>query len=302
MCKRLIVIGFVIVSFCCHHVQAIEKIYNPKYRRPHLPYITGDAFRSYADHIFDETKPYFSPELVQAGDTVFVKGDMIDLFFEKYHSGITNTYILITHNSDQEISKKYFKYLNEDKLATWFAQNVIDRHPKLISIPLGLENNYINDTKISLLESVKNRCLHLQKSILLYQNFALATSEKERNYVKNLFASQPYCFCAQNLSLSQYFSDIISSYFILSPRGNGIDCHRTWEVLYLGAIPIVKSSAMDPMYEDLPVLIINQWTDINEAFLHEQYQKLNQGQYNLYKLDMQYWFSLIEKVRKSIRK
>ncbi len=27
--------------------------------------------------------------------------------------------------------------------------------------------------------------------------------------------------------------------FWLSPRGNGIDCHRTWEALYLDVIPIV---------------------------------------------------------------
>ncbi|CAF4378106.1 unnamed protein product, partial [Adineta steineri] len=27
--------------------------------------------------------------------------------------------------------------------------------------------------------------------------------------------------------------------FWLSPRGNGLDCHRTWEALYLDTIPIV---------------------------------------------------------------
>ena len=227
---------------------------------------------------------------------------MIDIFFQRYHPGIANTYILITHNSDQEISEKYLIYLNENKLAAWFSQNVISKHPKLISIPLGLENNYVNDTKISLLEKVKKRHLHLKKSILLYQNFAIGTSAKERKYVKNLFSSQPYCYCAQNLSLPQYFSDIISSCFILSPRGNGIDCHRTWEVLYLGAIPIVKSSAMDPMYEGLPVLIIDQWRDINESFLQQQYQKLSRLNYDLHKLDVNYWFSLIEKVKKTVRK
>ena len=43
--------------------------------------------------------------------------------------------------------------------------------------------------------------------------------------------------------------------FILSPPGAGFDCHRTWEALYLGAIPIVKTSSLDPLYKDLPVVI-----------------------------------------------
>ena len=29
--------------------------------------------------------------------------------------------------------------------------------------------------------------------------------------------------------------------FGVSPRGNGLDCHRTWEMLYFGMIPIVES-------------------------------------------------------------
>ena len=28
--------------------------------------------------------------------------------------------------------------------------------------------------------------------------------------------------------------------FIYSPEGTGIDCHRTWEALYLNTIPIMK--------------------------------------------------------------
>jgi hypothetical protein len=36
----------------------------------------------------------------------------------------------------------------------------------------------------------------------------------------------------------------------LSPRGNGLDCHRTWEALYLDAIPIVCN-----------------WTELTETYL-----------------------------------
>ena len=40
--------------------------------------------------------------------------------------------------------------------------------------------------------------------------------------------------------------------FWLSPRGNGLDCHRTWEALYLDIIPIVWHSTLDPLYRKPP--------------------------------------------------
>lgn len=36
--------------------------------------------------------------------------------------------------------------------------------------------------------------------------------------------------------------------FCASPHGNGLDCHRTWEALCLGCVPIVKSSPLDDLY------------------------------------------------------
>jgi hypothetical protein len=56
----------------------------------------------------------------------------------------------------------------------------------------------------------------------------------------------------------------------LSPRGNGIDCHRTWEALYLDAIPIVWHSTLDSIYTNLPIIIINDWSEVNEKFLRNK--------------------------------
>jgi hypothetical protein len=45
--------------------------------------------------------------------------------------------------------------------------------------------------------------------------------------------------------------------FEICPRGNGLDCHRTWEALLLRSIPIVRTSTLDPLYEGFPVVIIS---------------------------------------------
>ncbi|CAF3798450.1 unnamed protein product [Rotaria socialis] len=62
--------------------------------------------------------------------------------------------------------------------------------------------------------------------------------------------------------------------FWISPLGNGIDCHRTWEALYLDIIPIVWNSTLNSLYENLPVLIINNHTELTESFLRDQLHRI----------------------------
>lgn len=85
--------------------------------------------------------------------------------------------------------------------------------------------------------------------------------------------------------------------FSISPHGDGLDCHRTWEDLLLGCIVIVKTSALDPLYEGLPVVIINDWSEVNaenmdewielygDAFENPEYRE---------KLTNEYWFNKIK--------
>ena len=81
--------------------------------------------------------------------------------------------------------------------------------------------------------------------------------------------------------------------FSLSLVGNGYDCHRTWESLALGNIVLSQSSPLDPLFEDLdlPIIIIHDWSQINEknlqlwtqrygdAFENQNYRKILTSDY-----------------------
>ena len=70
--------------------------------------------------------------------------------------------------------------------------------------------------------------------------------------------------------------NICSKYkFIISPHGNGLDCHRTYEAMCLGCIPIVKSSSLDLLYKDMPVIILKKWDDINIDLLLKKSEQIN---------------------------
>lgn len=81
--------------------------------------------------------------------------------------------------------------------------------------------------------------------------------------------------------------------FVISPHGNGLDCHRTWEALTLGCIPIVRTSGLDSLYSDLPVLIVKNWSDINHSLLQNTIYQFQTIKFNYDRLLLSYWKQLI---------
>jgi hypothetical protein len=80
--------------------------------------------------------------------------------------------------------------------------------------------------------------------------------------------------------------------FVASPSGVGFDCHRTWEALVLGCIPIVKHSPLDPLYADLPVLIVDDWSEVTPERLKAIHDNPPERD-GMEKLTLAYWVGLI---------
>jgi hypothetical protein len=80
----------------------------------------------------------------------------------------------------------------------------------------------------------------------------------------------------------------------LSPAGGGIDCHRTWEAVLLGCIPIVKRFNVphDKVYDDLPILVVDNWSDITQQLLYNTIREFKNKNFNYDKLKLSYWVNL----------
>ena len=83
--------------------------------------------------------------------------------------------------------------------------------------------------------------------------------------------------------------------FVISPRGGGEDCHRTWEALYLGSIPIVLSSSINEIYQDLPVIVVDDWNILTKEFLEKKWDEFEKKEWNWKKLNLRYWIEQFEK-------
>lgn len=271
-----------------------------KEKETSFPYLSGNTFRYFCKHIFDERNQNLDAKSVKRGEAIFVKTDMLPRFFSEVHPLIKQPYILISHNSDHGAPGVSGAYLDDPKILAWFAQNVELKHEKLHPIPIGIANQCWQHGDVSLLREKRKRYPFLQeRSLLLYLNFCPATYPLERPFVYDHFSRLPFCVVEGKKEFGDYLEDVGKSAFVLSPRGNGLDTHRTWEALYLGAIPIVKRSTMDAALEGLPVLFIDEWSEVTEDFLHEKLEEMRDQTYRFEKLFMPYWQKLIRTLGKS---
>ena len=90
--------------------------------------------------------------------------------------------------------------------------------------------------------------------------------------------------------------------FAVSPPGHGFDCHRTWESLLLGNIPIVRRSALDELYDGLPVVIVDDFSEITGEALqrwHREYCHLFDAPTTRERLTNKFW---IERMRTRVAK
>ncbi len=91
-------------------------------------------------------------------------------------------------------------------------------------------------------------------------------------------------------ALVAYYREMASHRFVLSPEGNGIDCYRTWESLYLGAIPIVMASTCTSSFADLPILFTDNYSELSEGYLEDRWQAMSQRTYDLSRLMKAFYF------------
>ena len=72
-----------------------------------------------------------------------------------------------------------------------------------------------------------------------------------------------------------YFTSLPSYKFVASPEGNGIDCHRHYEALLAGCIPIMERNPLtEEKYKGCPVLWTTDYSEITPSYLEAKYKEM----------------------------
>lgn len=236
---------------------------------------------------------------------IFCKTDYLqELFYVinsryrfEHHPGY-NT--LITHNSDFPITEAIFKN-RPSCIGKWYAQNVAYKDDNLIPIPIGLERplggGISSDTT-----AIDAVIADGDRSVVncMYMNHADCNNKSLRSPITKLYSSCEWVTYERNVPFNEYLSSMRKHSFAVSPEGNGIDCHRTWEALYVGAYPIVKRSIPMEYFEKfLPILVVDDLTSLSQHELMDTWKVMHDkelnGEYIMDYLNFETWAEMIIK-------
>ena len=92
------------------------------------------------------------------------------------------------------------------------------------------------------------------------------------------------------IEADKYFTVLPNYKFVISPEGNGIDCHRHYEALMAGCIPIMEdNSLIREKYKGCPILFTKDYSEITPRYLEQKYREMLEQTYDFSKLFLSYY-------------
>jgi hypothetical protein len=172
---------------------------------------------------------------------------------------------LFLHNCDEVPSNEIVQGLAK-RFSKVFLVNWIGNFENVYPIPIGLENRsfHTNGVPKDFRKLIRKGIPSIdQRRNQILVSFSVSTNPAQRrdaiHKVNQIKTPEVRTF---NGGVGDYHREVLNSRFVLSPPGNGYDCHRTWEAIYLGAIPIVKRQFWPFEHMNLPVIIIDDWENL----------------------------------------
>jgi len=248
--------------------------------------------------------------LTEGSTTIYVCQDALGLFAEHILGSIDKPFVLLSGDSDLPVTEDlpgFTQVVAHPHLKAWFGQNMVARGDKLLPLPIGLDYHtawemvgYLEASTISPMRQES----WLKATIAASKDWANRVPRAYCNWQFTPYGERVEClervdreacyFEPQRIARQQSWRNQSAFMFTLSPAGLGMDCHRTWEGLLLGAIPIVRRNAIAPVYAGLPVLMVEDWAEVTPAFLHYWAGRLGEQTFDFNPLLLRYWQDRIQ--------
>ena len=256
--------------------------------------------------------------VVRTARVVYLCTDMVPQFVCEHLPRRSTPFTLVTGDSDLAvaagpIAERVLDALTSHPLlVAWYAQNRVFRHPKLQSMPIGLDYH-----TLSPLEGGGREHPWGARRVPVDQERQLAQIGRSAG---SIAVKEPLAFCNWHFAIERgdrrecrrrvnptavsYQSDFTTRdaswrmnarcAFTLSPAGAGLDCHRTWEALLLGSIPVVLRSPLDELFARLPVVIVDDWSEVTPTRLRSERDRIARNSFDFSQLELGSWRARIQ--------
>lgn len=254
------------------------------------------------------------------GALVWVRLTWLKSFVSQVLPLLTSRIVLVTGDSDgstpSEAMPEAKALLDSPRILRWYSQNYdgTAARERVSPIPIGIDFHTLSERpfwgrKLSqpaeqelTLKRIRDNLPPAQERIpLVYVDFAWQLKYETRDLpgakcldhrpeiIQKLQGNEQCVLQKERLSQIRTWKQRGRYLFVLSPHGNGLDCHRTWEALALGNIVVTPSSSLDSLYEGLPVITIDSYDAITAENLDEWRARFTCASGEHPKLTSRYW-------------
>jgi len=266
------------------NVEFVSKLFEIKKSRDYMTLFIDNIrlYKRYIVEVSEADRPYI--------DTLHSKNDLLRLC-----ANFPDMRFIIFTNLEDTPTDDYIFEAIPDNVLCVSAVNAVSHGGKVIPAPYGLQRRMTPDDKR--IEDIASAIRNLPSNPpgLLYVSHNEG-SHQERVGIKDLFRNQSWAEVhEQRVPFSVFLRNLSQVKFMICPRGNAIDCHRNWEVLYMRRVPVMKKHPyLQELYKDLPVLFVNDYSEVTEEFLIENDSLFQQAQtMDLSLLTLPYFFDKI---------
>jgi len=241
------------------NVEFVSKLFEIKKSRDYMTLFI-DNIRLYKRHIVEvseQDRPYIDG-LHQKNDLLHLCSNFPDMRF-----------IIFTNLEDTPIDDYIFNSIPDNVLCI-SAVNAISHGDKVIPAPYGLQRAMNpGDTRIvDIKSSMKSLNSKVRCPKILYVSHNEG-SNIERKGIKELFYGKSWAEVHdKRVPYSVFLYNLSQSKFMICPKGNAIDCHRNWEVIYMRRVPIMKRHPyLEVLFKEYPVLFVDDYSEVTEELL-----------------------------------
>jgi hypothetical protein len=278
-----------------------------------------------------------------AAPIIWVRVDNLDAFVRNVLPNVDGPFVLITTDADNapwaHTPEAARTLLECEKVFHWFADQCdLPSHPKVTPVPIGIPYPYRYDCPPTykdcldrdvfghyrivpprvavfddrLAKLIAARKSPVQRKLVAFADFALndspslvGRSETRRDIARKLSKCKAVTFLDRPVARFSLYHCYSSVAFVISPLGRAFDCYRTWEALLMGAIPITKRSPVTGLYDQYPIVTVDDWSEVTEDNLErwmERYGEQCQSADVEQRLRFCHWSDLVVTKREALRR
>jgi hypothetical protein len=298
----------------------------------HLPTLAGALFSSkLPDDVIPDATSFAN---IRDGELVWLRLSWLKSFVKQILPLINAKIVLVTGDSDScvpsEVGKLAKAIVESPKIIHWYTQNYDGSLAKdrISPLPIGIDFHMLSEKpmwgeQMAQSGEQEQELLSIRQSLpplveripRVYVDFSWqrfhprhhrlyhplkGTQLREGRWrLGRKMRKNKLAVCQSGpLRRSEMWRQRGRYAFVLSPHGNGLDCHRTWEALALGHTVLVPSSSLDELYVDLPVVPLQSWDEITSENLAKWMTDYPHGADAHERLRSKYW---IEKMRSAAK-